>query len=280
MRRMLIGLILMSAVPGWAEPAERLFASILPQKFVLERLAAPEFEVEALVGPGQSPATYDPSPRQMARLAEARALFTMDVPFERAWLPKIRESMSDLRIIEVSPPPGLVHDHDHHHHHGDELDPHFWTSPLETGSMVLRLSEALGELSPEHASLFEERAAQLVAELDDLDAELKALFAETKGHRFMVFHPAWGHFAQRYGLEQIAIEREGKEPGARSLASSIETVKSLGIEVIFVQRQFSRDAAEAVAEATGARLWSLDPLSEDYLDNLRASARAIAEALR
>ncbi len=280
MKLKLSWLILLVALQGWAEPAERIFASILPQKFVLERLAAPEFEVEALVGPGQSPATYDPSPRQMARLAEARALFTMDVPFERAWLPKIRGSMTELEILAVSPPPGLVHSHEHHHHHGDELDPHFWTSPLETRDMVLRLKDALAELSPEHAPLFEERAKLLADELESLDAELEALFEDSKEHRFMVFHPAWGHFAKRYELEQIAIEQEGKEPGAKSLAASIERARSLGIEVIFVQEQFGQESAEAVAAAVGACLQSLDPLAEDYLSNLRLSARAIAEALR
>jgi zinc transport system substrate-binding protein len=259
----------------------RLFASILPQKYVLDRLASPEFEVEALVGPGHSPATYDPSPRQMSRLAEARALFPMGVPFEHAWLPKIRKSMPQLTILDVSAPEGLLHvHHDHDHDHGDELDPHFWTSPRETAAMVARITDALSALLPEKSELFEKRAALLLQELEELDKELISLFEKSEGRRFMVFHPAWGHFAKQYGLEQICIEREGKEPGARGLAKSIDRVKELKIEVIFVQAQFSRDSADAVARATGTRLEVLDPLAENYLDNLRQNAKSIAEALK
>ncbi len=270
--------------PTFAEAAKssegRLFASILPQKFVLERLASPEFEVEALVGPGQSPATYDPSPRQMSRLAQARALFPMGVPFEHAWLPKIRQSMPDLVILEVSAPAGLAHVHHDHHDHGDELDPHFWTSPRETAGMVTRIAGALSALLPEKAQLFEKRAAELLDELETLDKELTSLFSKSESRSFMVFHPAWGHLAENYGLEQISIEREGKEPGARGLARYIDQVKDLKMEVIFVQTQFSRNSAEAVASATGARLEVLDPLAENYLENLRLCAQSIAEALR
>ncbi len=287
MKRILVMAILSLFIwmPSQAFSAEssegRLFASILPQKFVLDRLASPEFEVEALVGPGQSPATYDPSPRQMSRLAEARALFPMGVPFEQAWLPKIRESMPELTILDVSAPEGLVHvHHDHDHDHGDELDPHFWTSPRETADMVDRIASALCALLPEKSELFKKRAELLLQELDELDEELIKLFEKSVGQRFMVFHPAWGHFAKQYGLEQISIEREGKEPGARGLAKSIDRVKDLKIEVIFVQAQFSRDSAEAVARATGARLEVLDPLAENYLENLRLCARSIAEALK
>ncbi|MBC8366948.1 zinc ABC transporter substrate-binding protein [bacterium] len=273
--------VLVPTLAAGAESAEgHLFASILPQKFVLERLASPEFVVEALVGPGQSPATYDPSPRQMSRLAQARALFPMGVPFEHAWLPKIRESMPELLILDVSAPAGLEHVHHDHHDHGDELDPHFWTSPRETADMVTRIRDALSTLLPEKSELFEKRAATLLQELGDLDHELRALFSKSEGRSFVVFHPAWGHFAQLYGLEQISIEREGKEPGARGLAKSIDRVKELKMDVIFVQTQFSRDSAEAVARATGARLEVLDPLAEDYLVNLRLSAQAISEALK
>ncbi len=274
----LLALSLLSMHTGaQAREAEgRLFVSILPQKFLVERIAAPEFEVEALVGPGQSPATFDPSPRKMSRLAEATALLPIGVPFETAWLPKVRKGMPDLLILDVSAPPG------HRHVHGEEgeLDPHFWTSPLETIDMALRIRDALAKLAPAHAEVFTQRCGELIVEIKTLDADIAALFADSKRDRFMVFHPAWGHFAERYGLTQIAIEREGKEPGARSLAASIDQAKELGIETIFVQEQFSQGGALAVARAADAKIVALDPLAENYLVNLRESAIAIEEALR
>lgn len=279
--KIFMGLLALTLVPMQQdakaeENQRRLFVSILPQKFFVEKIASPEFEVEALVGPGQSPATFDPSPRKMSRLAEAKALLPIGVPFETAWLPKIRKGMPDLLILEVSAPPG------HRHVHGDEgeLDPHFWTSPIESIEMALRIRDALVRLAPEHTVVFMQRCEALIGEIEALDVDITELFANSERQRFMVFHPAWGHFAEHYGLTQIAIEREGKEPGARALAASVELAKDLGIETIFIQEQFSRDGALAVARAAGAKLVSLDPLAENYLVNLRVSAIAIEEALR
>jgi len=257
----------------------RLFTSILPQKYLVQRIAGPEFEVEALVGPGQSPATYEPGPRTMARLNEARALFPIGVPFEAAWLPKIRGSMRQLRIIDTVEA-GAAHVHCEGHDHGEGLDPHLWTSPMEVIGMLPAIRDGLSALVPQLGTGFAERARLLEADLLALDLEIHGLFEGREGRRFMVFHPAWGHFAERYGLVQIAIEAEGKEPGARSLAAIIDRARELGIDTIFVQRQFSSDAAEAVAKATGAKIVVLDPLAEDYPENLLRSARLIAEALR
>lgn len=271
---LLIALVLPASSLAAEAPGGRVFTSILPQKYLVQRLAGPEFEVEAVVGPGQSPATYEPGPRLMSRLAEARALFPMGVPFERAWLPKIRDAMPQLRIFATAPAGG-----GHGHEHG-ELDPHLWTSPAAVIDMLPAIRDALAELEPLRRDSLEARRAVLEAELRTLDGEIAALFHGREGGRFMVFHPAWGHFAERYGIEQIAIEEHGKEPGARALAAKIERARTLGIDTLFVQRQFSRDSAEAVARAVGAEIVVLDPLAEDYIENLRACARAISEALR
>ena len=94
----------------------------------------------------------------------------------------------------------------------------------------------------------------------------------------MVFHPAWSYFAQTYGLNQISIEQKGKEPGPRSLMKIIEKGKNLKIKVIFVQKQFGLSIAQKVAKMLGATVQELDPLAENYLENMRQTAIAIAGA--
>ena len=101
-----------------------------------------------------------------------------------------------------------------------------------------------------------------------------------RSRRFMVFHPAWGYFADTYGLTQIAIEQEGKEPGARALTALIEQARAKQVRVIFVQPQFNRKTAQRLAAAIGGRVEPIDPLAENYIDNLRRVARLIAEANR
>jgi zinc transport system substrate-binding protein len=95
-----------------------------------------------------------------------------------------------------------------------------------------------------------------------------------------VFHPSWGYFADAYGLTQIAVESAGKEPGPRTLADLIDWGRKEQVRVIFVQQQFSRRAAETVAQAIGATVIAVDPLAENYLDNLREVAKAFAATMQ
>ena len=110
------------------------------------------------------------------------------------------------------------------------------------------------------------------------DKKIRDMLAPFKGRCFMVFHPAWGYFAEEYGLEQVPIEVEGKEPGPQALARLIDEARKENIQVIFVQKQFSSRAAETIAKAIHGKVVALDPLAEDYLDNLIAMAESLVEA--
>jgi len=103
---------------------------------------------------------------------------------------------------------------------------------------------------------------------------------DSKRRRFMVFHPAWGYFACDYGLEQIPVEVEGKEPSAKALADLIKRAKQDGIKVIFVQAQFSTKNAETVARAIGGRIVQIDPLTKDYLKNMRQIAQTFRQVMQ
>jgi zinc transport system substrate-binding protein len=145
--------------------------------------------------------------------------------------------------------------------------------------MVPRIAAAVAALLPQRAVEVERRRDALVAEMEQLTAETRASFAGMEGRRFYVFHPAWGYFAREYGLEQVAIEDEGKEPDPSRLARVIGQARRDGAKVIFVQPQFSRRSAELVAEEIGARLVVLDPLASDWLPNLRRVAQEIRAGL-
>ena len=167
---------------------------------------------------------------------------------------------------------------DHQGHH--EQDPHVWVSPPLVRHMVGRIQDQLAELAPEHAADFARNHDAFVAELDALDAELRKLLDPLSNRKFMVFHPAWGYFAESYGLTQVSIEREGKEPGARGLAALIDQAKQEKIKVVFVQPQFDKRQARQVAQAIGGVVVAVDPLAPDYADNLHHVGRQFAEALQ
>jgi zinc transport system substrate-binding protein len=277
------------AGPAWAGPAAaqpgalRVFVSILPQKTFVERVAGARAEVSVLVGPGQSPATYEPTPRQIARLAGAGVYFRMGVPFEAAWLDRIRATSPGLRIVDTTE--GIrrravdraIGDGAPA---GDGLeDPHVWTDPALVKVMAGSIRDALARLDPACAEEYARNEAAFDADLDTLDARIRDRLAPVRGRAFLVFHASWGYFADAYGLRQIPIESGGKEPGPRTLAAVLERARALGIRVVFVQEQFSRRTAEAIAKEIGARVVAVDPLAEDYLANLWNVAEAFAAAL-
>jgi zinc transport system substrate-binding protein len=166
------------------------------------------------------------------------------------------------------------------HPYGYEQDPHVWVSPPLVRHMVGRIRDKLAELAPEHSADFARNHDTFVAELDALDAELHARLDPLPNRRFLVFHPAWGYFADSYGLIQVPIEHEGKEPGARALTALIDQARREQINVVFVQPQFNRRSAQQVAQAIGGVVVPVDPLAPDYIDNLRQVGRQFAEALQ
>jgi zinc transport system substrate-binding protein len=146
--------------------------------------------------------------------------------------------------------------------------------------MVGSIRDELTKLAPAHAEAFARNHDAFVAELQALDRELHVLLDPLPNRRFLVFHPAWGYFADAYGLTQVPIEREGKEPGARALVALIDQAKREHINVVFVQPQFNRRSAAQVARAIGGVVVAVDPLAADYVDNLRRVGREIAQALQ
>jgi len=268
-------------VCGSASDGLLVFASVLPLKTFVERVGGGHVRVEAMVRPGQSPATYDPTPRQVAELASADLYVRVGVPFENAWMTRIRSANPGMPVLDAREGIELRrHEGDDDGHGHDALDPHVWTSPTRVKVMAANIRDALIRLDPENRSDYQANYRTFAAELDALDGEIRRLLENIPDRRFLVYHPAWGYFADTYGLTQVAIEREGKEPGARTLTALIDQARREGVRVIFVQPQFNRRSAEQVARAIGGRVEAIDPLAADYEENLRRVANSIAEAVR
>ena len=272
--------ILISPNKSWAEPY-LVFVSIAPQKYFVERIGGKEVEVEVMVKAGESPATFNPNPKKMSRLANAKLYFSIGVPFEKIWLPRIKAIQPDLKFISLnqnfSAHIGSEYSHPEKHSH-EEGDPHIWTSPSHVKIIAAEIEAALSKEKPDRADIFKNNNISLNRGLDKLDQEIRDILAKGNNRSFMVFHPAWSYFADAYGLEQISIEHQGKEPGPRALQEIINKGKKLKIKVIFVQKQFGLSIAEKVAKMIGATVQVMDPLAENYIENMRQTAKAISGA--
>ena len=258
---------------SWADP-DLVFVSIAPQKFFVERIGGNEIQVEVMVNPGESPATFNPNPKKMSLLAYAKLYFSIGVPFEKVWISRIKNIQPKLKIIPLNKNTTPSSDH-----HQGEGDPHIWLSPTLAKRMVAQIEVALSRQRPEKSAFFKKNYQALIKDIDKLDQEIRQIFAKSKKHTFMVFHPAWTHFAETYSLKQISIEHQGKEPGPRALQEIINVGKKQNIKIIFVQKQFGLTVAKKIAKMIGATVREMDPLAENYIDNMRNTAQAISGAI-
>jgi zinc transport system substrate-binding protein len=284
----LLALALLAVPAVMAQPAPlQVVVSILPQQYLVQRIAGPRVDVLTLVQPGDNEATYSPGPATLAALDSAHAWFTMGVHFEDVWLDRITRDRPAMMVVPLAA--GLpvrrteaslvAGGHADAHDHAGAPDPHAWTDPRLAARMAERIGETLARLDPAGAEHYATRARQLQGELLALHDEIAVRLAPMRGSAFIVFHPSWGYFADAYGLVQLPIEVGGREPGPRGLAEIIRRGREAGVRAVFVQQQFSQRSALAVAQALGAEVVEADPLAADYVSNLRQVSLRMAKAL-
>lgn len=269
-------LMLVSVISGFArgqkEPYQdkvQIVVSISPQTYFVEKIGGDKVIVSIMVPPGANPATYEPRPGQMKELSHARMYVRIKVPFENAWMDKISAANKNMLIVDSTMGIERI----------GGKDPHIWLSPGLVKIQVENIYSGLVQVDPENKEIYIQNKKTFLKEIGVLDRELAQTFEKVKDRKFMVFHPAWSYLARDYGLKQIPIEIEGKEPSAAEMANLIETAKSNNIRVIFVQPQFSSESAETIARQIGGKVVFVDPLAGDWANNLRIVAKTLAQAL-
>lgn len=270
--------------------------SVLPQKYFVERIGGDLVRVNVMVEPGASPHSYEPKPDQMRALSDSAAYFSIGVEFEDVWLGRIAASNDNMLMVNtianIQRVEMVAHEHededgeDHHDEDGEahdgeevELDPHVWTSPELVKTMSQTIYETLVEIDPAHEAAYSENLQLFVDDINALQTEITGSLAGLKSSKFMVFHPAWGYFAQEFGLEQISIEVGGQEPSAQELAGLIDQAKADNIKVVFAQPEFNTKSAEVIANEIGGKVLLISPLEPDWLANMQTVSLAFAEAL-
>lgn len=263
--------------------------SILPQKYLVERIGGNHVKVNAMVVEGASPHTYEPKPEQMRELAKSVAYFTIGVEYEQTWMKRIQDANPNMQIVDMSEGieriPMVEHHHEGEEEQGEDhkesgLDPHIWTSPRLVKLMSNNILTTLVKLDPDHQKDFEQNLQALNADIDKLDESIKNTLKDTTNRSFIVFHPSWGYFAQDYGLNQIPIEVEGQEPSPQELVRIIDEAKAEHSKVVFGQPGISTKTADTIAQEINGEVVLINPLEENWLENLQKVADAFASALK
>lgn len=249
---------------------QSLYVSILPLRSVVEGIVGDDFKVEVLVPPGASPETFEPTPKQFIGLNRAQMVFSVGLlDFEKGLLSKIEQPE---KIVELSRGAELIagtcsHSaHGHTHNHG--VDPHVWTSPRELLRMATNAHEAIMARYPDSVK-YTAAYERLAEELRLLDTQIGEQIAQSGVEYFIIYHPALTYYARDYGLRQVAIEADGKEPSARQIAQIIRQAREDGVRKILYQSQFPASTVEVIARDIDAQYIEVDPLREDAATNIR-----------
>lgn len=267
------------AQPG-ASAKPVIAVSILPQAYFVSRIAGERVSVVTIVGTGQNPHSYEPSPRQMADIGNASLWFTINIEFEKALEPKIASIFPRLQIVDTTRDV-IYREFEANNVDEDESgkDPHIWLGSQAVRAQSEVIRDALIRLDPngkaQYIKGFEDFMMDLEATFSALSRDLLPL----RGRTVFVYHPSFGYFFDEFGIIQTAVETGGKEPTQKGLAALVAKAKREGARTIFVQAQFPTAAAGSLARAIGGVVVPIDPLAEDWLANLKRIGAALHETI-
>lgn len=257
---------------AFAAAAMRISVSVLPQACFVERVAGSHATVHVMIPKGANPETYEPTPQSLVALTDSRIYVKVGapgLPFEERYLRTAFDRNRQLTVVNMSD--GLKF---------REGDPHVWTSPAAVRIAVQNIARVLIAQDPTNAGVYRSNLRAVLQEIETLDREIRQALSKSKGYAFMVFHPAWGYFADEYGLVQLAIEEEGKPVNAGHIRQMVDLARSKGIRAIFIQKGFDSKSARAVAREIGGEILETDPLAQEWFSGMRSFTRLLAPVLK
>ncbi|MEX1013034.1 MAG: zinc ABC transporter substrate-binding protein [Waddliaceae bacterium] len=278
-RLFLLFSILFLPLMGVETNKPRVLVSVPPHKFFVEQITKDTLDVEVLIPPGSNAHTFEPSPRDINKMVGADIWFRVGEGFEDQLIKTLTSYQPDLEIIDLRDGLDLIPVKAEHHaycSHGNCYDPHIWLSPKLAKQQAERITKSLVALYPYQKHEYEKNLARFKNELDKLNEEIEKKFRPLVNRTILVSHPAYAYFARDYNLKQIPIEHEGKEPTPQQLTQLLDRARQSGAKRVFVQQQYRGKGPELIAQQIGAEVVVLNPLSEDFIDNLREIARQFA----
>lgn len=269
---------------------EMVTVSIPPIKYLVDRISGNELDVNVMVATGACQETYEPTPTQMKDVAKSSIFFGIsNLEFEQKWLQNIKANNAKLSYKNLAEgiyeePEACTHteaehEHGHHHSHGG-VDPHFWLSPKNYKAMAQAAYNELVRLFPSNKEAYTRNYNALTASIDSVDAAAKSKLINLTNKKFIIYHPALSYFAKEYGMEQISIEKDGKEPDANHIKELVTIAKTNGIKKIFVQKEFDMSIIKSFAGEIGATVEPINTFAYDWVGNMNQIIETLYSANR
>ncbi len=287
MRNLIIIFITLISLSLWAKEITT-FTAIEPIEFIVEQITQNEINHHALISQGQEPHNFSPTPRQLVKLSQANIYFSIDMPFEKLLIGKVKTINKNIKVIDISKNinkisigGGKEHKGHHEHHsscnHGT-LDPHIWLSPKNLIILSKEIAKELSSIDSANSAKYKESLSKLLLKLEILDNNIAQQLKPFYGKKILVFHPSFGYFMKSYNLEQKSVEIEGKNPTPKQIHHLIEEAKEDNIKIIFTQPQFDKRSANIIATQINGKVEELNPLAKDIISNIANIANKIEGA--
>ncbi|MCK9279759.1 MAG: zinc ABC transporter substrate-binding protein [Melioribacteraceae bacterium] len=237
----------------------KVSVTILPYADFVNRIGGKFVEVNTLVPPGASPESYEPEPLKLIELGKSDAyLLTSSIlGFENSLTNKIKSENKNFALIDLSKGIKII-----------DNNPHVWLGIKEVRIISENICDYLVSKMPEEKEYFLTNKSKFITQLDSADNFIKNIVEQMENKAMLVYHPAWGYFANDYGLEEIAIEKDGNNPKASDIAKLIDKARVLKIKTVFMEKQFDSSPAKTIADEIGAKIEFIDPVPTDFIKNL------------
>jgi zinc transport system substrate-binding protein len=260
------GLMLSCGRTGSDTGNKLITVSIAPFKYFVEEIAGNDFTVNIMVPAGADPHIYEPFPEQISRLRKSLGYISNGyLGFEMNWLDRFYETNRTMKRLSLGDSiDPLTSAHHHKGGHTEGADPHYWVSPKCALKIASSVKSFVCELNPGQKQKYEANYQILVAKIHEVDMKAVELFSDVKAKSFMIYHPNLAYVARDYGLEEIPVEFEGKEPAPSRMKDLIDRARKDKLKTIFVQREYDTKNAKAIAGEIGAQIVLIDPLSEKW----------------
>jgi len=260
----------------------QISVSILPQKYFVEKIAKDYFKINVLIPAGASPASYEPSSRQMKEITKSVSYLRIGhIGFEQVWMDRLQKTNKKMKVSDLSKDIDFIKGepvkHGDHFHEGG-IDPHIWMS-LESAKIIARNTlAALIDLDSTLSIAFTNNYVDFIEEINNIEFQIRELLSPYEGKEFLIYHPALSYFARDFGLVQHPLELDGKNPSPAHLKEIIDLSKEKGIKAIFIQKEFDKENAETLAKEIGGKIIQINPLAENWLKEIINTSEKIKDA--
>lgn len=247
----------------------KVLVTVAPYKYFVERIAGNSVQVQILVPAAASPHSFEPSARDLVKASQSALWLRIGEAFEKKSIAVLKDSNKDLQIIDMRQ--GVINCPAN-----DQCDNHIWLSVELVKIQAKIIKNALSKLLPQNEPLYQLGLDRFLRDLDKMNADFKKLFAEHPTKAVLVSHPAFAYFCRDYGILQLSVEHEGREPTIKQTTSLIDQIRKLGINKAILEPQYQNKGTILIAEELKLDTYMIDPYAESWAENINYIAATFA----